>query len=393
MHPRSKFWFECNLPITPEMVCWGSDATYMFVCDKIECGHKFQSSPNRVTNNRWCPFCTDHIELCKDEACAPCHAKSLASVERAVACWHPTKNNTECTPRNVRKASHQMAWFKCDKCHHDFATRASSVTGGHWCPFCATFAGKTCGDKECVWCYGRSLASFLDTCNAVIWDEKVNDASLKPWHVCMASSAIIAFVCVTCSHSFKCTAYNVSSGHGCGRCTHKTERKLFDALSAKFPTLQRPYKADWCRSTTVNRVLPFDFAMEADKIIIELDGNHHFRKVMNWKKSPEDNHARDVYKQTRANDNGFRVIRILQTDVWSDRNDWLNKLLAAIEELRGNGGAVANIYISSGNQYDIFINPPPVAPPLTGDQLCAPPSPKAAAPSSSKKRPRPNAAC
>lgn len=365
MHPRSKFWSICNLPITPEMVCWGSDATYTFVCDKADCGHHFESSPNKVTNDRWCPYCTNHIELCKDKACAPCHAKSLASVERAVACWHPSKNIAGRSPRNVRKASHEFVHFQCDICPHAFMTRATSVTAGHWCPFCATKGGKLCGDKDCVWCYGRSLAFYLDTCKAVLtWDEKVNDAALKPWNVYIASNAMIAFFCVACSHSFKCRAYNVSSGHGCGRCTHKTERKLFDVLSCKYHELQRPYKADWCRSTTFNRVLPFDFALEADKIIIELDGNHHFRQVMNWNKSPEENHARDVYKQACANTNGFRVIRILQTDVWSDKNDWLTKLLTAIEELQGNGGAVSNIYISSGNEYNIFINPKPVAPPV-----------------------------
>lgn len=76
--------------------------------------------------------------------------------------------------------------------------------------------------------------------------------------------------------------------------------------------------------------------------------------MRNWKISPEEIHNRDVYKQTCANNNGYRVIRVLQTDVWDDKNDWLAKVVAAIEELRSNGGAVANIYICSGNEYDIF---------------------------------------
>lgn len=102
------------------------------------------------------------------------------------------------------------------------------------------------------------------------------------------------------------------------------------------------FAANWCRNI---RALPFDFALAADKILIELDGPEHFTSCP---------HERDVYKQKCANKNGYRMIRVLQTDVWDDKNDWLAKVLAAIEELRSNGGAVANIYICSGNEYEIF---------------------------------------
>ena len=43
---------------------------------------------------------------------------------------------------------------------------------------------------------------------------------------------------------------------------------------------------------------------------------------------------RDRYKMTQAINNGKHVIRILQRDVWNDTNDWEEKLIQAITELK-----------------------------------------------------------
>ena len=50
--------------------------------------------------------------------------------------------------------------------------------------------------------------------------------------------------------------------------------------------------------------LPFDFALLERKIIIELDGPHHFRQVSNWG-NYEENQKRDIYRMKCANENGF----------------------------------------------------------------------------------------
>lgn len=52
-----------------------------------------------------------------------------------------------------------------------------------------------------------------------------------------------------------------------------------------------------------------------------------------------------------ANDNGFSVIRIYQPDVYH-KNYNINEL--TIEKVKSDK-IVQNVYISSGNQYDIFL--------------------------------------
>ena len=135
-------------------------------------------------------------------------------------------------------------------------------------------------------------------------------------------------------------------GRGCSSCVWKTEGKLYDTLKSKYPTIQRQFKADWCKNKTY---LPFDLCIEEDKTIIELDGGQHFIQVSNWS-SPEHQFQNDIYKQKCANENGYSVIRLLQEDVLYDRYDWCKKIYHAIEEIK-NSDEPKNIYLCENNEY------------------------------------------
>ena len=88
------------------------------------------------------------------------------------------------------------------------------------------------------------------------------------------------------------------------------------------------------------------------KIIIELDGDQHFRQVSNWQ-SPEEVHSRDIYKMQCANDNKYRIIRILQPDVFHDKYEWLPQLLHKIKQL-GKTRKIKNIFMCKNDEYSIF---------------------------------------
>ena len=92
--------------------------------------------------------------------------------------------------------------------------------------------------------------------------------------------------------------------------------------------------------------------MEDNKIIVELDGEHHMIQVGKWK-TPEHNHSRDVYKMKCANDNGFSIIRILQDDVFHNKYDWLPELLININKLALEN-KVQNIYMCKKDEYKDF---------------------------------------
>ena len=78
--------------------------------------------------------------------------------------------------------------------------------------------------------------------------------------------------------------------------------------------------------------MPFDFCIQEKQIIIEIDGDQHFRNISNWL-DVEDTLKRDVFKMNKALEEGYKVIRITQRDVYKGGADWLDKhLLPTISE-------------------------------------------------------------
>jgi very-short-patch-repair endonuclease len=138
-------------------------------------------------------------------------------------------------------------------------------------------------------------------------------------------------------------------GHGCPCCYNKTEGNVYKEIRKYYPELIFQYRANWCKQ---NKFLPFDMALEKEKIIIEVDGGQHFRQVRNWR-SPEEQQNIDVYKMKCALKNGFSIIRITQEDIYNETIDWQNELLEAIED--NIKEKITNItFICKNNEYSVF---------------------------------------
>ena len=76
----------------------------------------------------------------------------------------------------------------------------------------------------------------------------------------------------------------------------------------------------------------YDFLV-GKNVIIELDGEQHFKQVSNWT-SPEHNAKNDLEKTKFALIQGYSVIRLLQDDVWNEKYDWKSWLVETIEKLK-----------------------------------------------------------
>ena len=148
-----------------------------------------------------------------------------------------------------------------------------------------------------------------------------------------------------CGHEFSTALYNIVNGRWCPLCKNKTEKKLLVWLKSTFThyTIKHQAKFDWCVN---EKPLPFDFLVVELKLLIELDGAQHFTQVSNWT-SPEDTMAGDVKKMQDTIANGFSMIRVLQDDVWFDKNDWESKLKEAIHPYE----TPQLVYIENGQIY------------------------------------------
>ena len=173
-----------------------------------------------------------------------------------------------------------------------------------------------------------------------LYDKVEYDTAVKP----------VLIGCPKCENYFPQTPDSHLQGRGCPNCYNKTEKKVHDELIKHYLGLTRGFKANWCKNPETNYYYPFDFCIKDKKTIIELDGRHHFENVEHWKSSFIDRHRVDLIKQVAANENGFRVIRLLQEDVWSDKYDWLTELLKNIED-----DTKQNVFMCKNGEYDFFI--------------------------------------
>ena len=162
----------------------------------------------------------------------------------------------------------------------------------------------------------------------------------------MFSNKKYKFNCPDCNIQKNIILTDISNnGSFCGCQKNKTEKILFNSLNDKYDII-REKKFPWCINNDTGRLLPYDFIIEKYKTIIELDGIQHFIQVMDWQ-SPEIRQRIDIYKQDLANKNGYSVIRLLQIDVFHNKNDWYNKLVNKIKKYEHP----INIYIDNEKGY------------------------------------------
>ena len=292
-------------------------------------------------------------DLCGNIECIHnCFNRSFAS--------HPYSNRL--SKKNKKEAnkiyrySDEKQLFECDICNHEFYLTPHEVQGGSYCPYCRKVAPFLCGDINCNLCYNNSLAST--PLSITIIDKSINlftiNKNAKQHFECK---------CENCKNTFKKYAYQLSSGSFCSFCKKKTEQKTFEFLKilyipeCKILEIIREYRKDWCKGEFNNK-LPYDFCIVLEynnkqfNIIIEVDGEQHFRDVKKWC-NYEMQHIRDIYKIKCALENNSHVIRIYQPDIWYDSIDWKTEIQTKINEILHN--EIASIYfISNSNIYKDF---------------------------------------
>ena len=337
-HEKAQFWSSLN-DLKPEEVSLNSHKKFWFDCPK--CNHSYESIINNInSNDSGCPYCYNR-KLCGKEECILCFEKSFASNEKSQ--FWSTKNNV--SPIEINKGTFKKYFFDCKKCGHELLISLKGITNDKkWCCYCSH--QQLCEDETCNFCFENSFESVE---YSKYWNQTMNYDS-KPRYVFKNTNKKFWFVCHVCNNSFEKIISCISSKNSwCPICKNKTERKLFEKLNKKYNDIQREYKFAWCKNINL---LPFDFVLENEKIIIELDGPHHFEQVSNWGNF-EDNQKRDLFKMKCANENGFSVIRLLQEDVFFNKYEWFTELINNIEKITYEK-SVQNIYMCKKDEYKDF---------------------------------------
>lgn len=324
---------ECN----PRDIFKSCNKNYYFNCN---CGHEISIKLGNITHlNNWCCYCTNK-KLCT-ENCDLCFNKSFASHEKSKY-WLYEKNDS-IIPRNVFKGSDQCFYFCCINCKHTFQSRIAGIcSGGNWCIYCAK--QKLCNSKDCDWCFNNSFASQKQ---AKFWDFGLN--KLEPRDTFKCSGNKFYFICKE-KHSFSSSLNNIIKGQWCSKCKEKTEGKVYEFLLTISKVVHQ-YKAEWCKSDITKYHYPFDFFLPEHKLLIEIDGRQHFEDMECWNLLSIDSLERDTYKNKKALENGYSMLRIYQPDIFKDRIDWKKIIIDIIEIVKTLKKSKIFFYAST-NIYD-----------------------------------------
>ena len=318
-HEKAQYWSEKNEKKPWEVSKGLFEPRFWFNC--TDCGHEFAGRLSHITNpneQTWCPFC--HTEdLCQTE-CVICFPKSFASHEK-VLCW---SEKNERKAFQVRIGSNEFILFNCDICHHEFEMQPNKVVDKkrpHWCPYCSiTYL---CKKEDCDHCFKRSFASMPQS---IMWSEK---NELKPRQVFKKTNKRFLFDCPDCKSEFMNSPADMYFHKSeCTVCTLKTEKRMLKYLTETYSdyTIIRNPRFNWCVNPNSGKVLPFDILIKELNLIIEIDGEQHFKYVEFFKNDVIKNQNRDLYKMRIAKENGFTLIRIVQMDILYDRFDWRTEL-------------------------------------------------------------------
>jgi very-short-patch-repair endonuclease len=314
--PKATYWSIQNKTHPRDHIRTSHDLC-IFECEI--CKHTFSTKLSDIARGCWCQYC-GLKKLCYDDTCTICYERSFASHTKSK--YWSTQNTLR--PREIFKSSNKKFNFDCDICGHIFYTTLSWVTrNGGWCNYCSH--NLLCDNEECIICYDNS---FLSHQMSKYWSKKNIESPRKVFKYCNNK---FYFDCPHCSEEYCSRLNDIVSGKWCSCVYLKSELKLFKYLKTTYNTLkiEKQIRFNWCKK---NKCLPFDFCIEEYKIIIELDGVQHFKQVSNWG-SPISTQEKDNYKMLCAKQNGYSIIRILQEDVFYDKNDWQNKINKIILDL------------------------------------------------------------
>jgi len=283
-------------------------------CLKDNCKEEFEADWNSIFDGGGCPYCHGlQVGL----------SNNLANIFPDIANqWHPTKNGN-LTPYDVTYSSNKYVWWQCDKGHEWYISINTRVKNN--CPYCSGFYPT----KE-----NNLLINNPELCEE--WDYNKNNK--RPEDYTPRSSQYAMWKCKECGHEWraKISDRNGKIKSGCPECKKsKGEKKISNDLISKgfikisqeeFDKLVDKYNEYYfIPQKTFNGLLGLggknllcDFYLPRLNLIIEYDGEFHFRVIKNYKKEPikyakeryKKQQIHDIRKNKYAMDNNIDLLRI-----------------------------------------------------------------------------------
>jgi very-short-patch-repair endonuclease len=283
--------------LIPEMVSISSHKKVIFNC--LNCSHEYKQSLNNKTKGASCPYCANQ------KRCGECKICLEKSCFRYKYIWSD-KNKENC--EKIALHCHKKYLFDCLKCSHEYEQSPNDKTNkGAGCPYCDNKL--RCG--ECAICLDNSCFIYK-----YIWSDKNKENCEK---IALQSKKKILFNCGICSNEYEQSPNDKSNGRGCPYCVNKTELKVSNFLKEQNVKFKRQFDIE-------NIKKYYDFYLPDFNLILEIDGDQHFKQVSNWG-CPDETMINDIEKMIYGLEKSISFLRIYQPDIWEDKIDWKTYIL------------------------------------------------------------------
>ena len=271
-----------------------------------KCGYDWSVRPGDILKGRNCPRCSN-IRKAKN--------KTLSDEVYRRRISDTTDDFVQLT--DYKGAGNKIT-FKHKECGRVFNVNASDFEKRRTCSLC--------GKEKTGW--GRRLTQreFVSS----LPDSVLEEYTLLTEYV--NSRTLIKTRKKTCGHVNLFIPHDLrNSNDSCALCSSsKGERKIRLLLERSEVTFKEQFTFSDCVS---KRALPFDFAVFNKKkeleLIIEFDGEQHFRNVNSWGgiESYRSTRKNDMIKNQYCRRNGIRLIRI-RYDEFKELNKTIEMLLS-----------------------------------------------------------------
>jgi len=237
--------------------------------------------------------------------------KKLSDFPEILAQWHPIKNEGV-DPENLAASSGEKYWWKCEK-GHKWPAKISHRTRGSNCPYCSN--QKVCHDNCLATLYPEIAAQWHPIKNGSLTPKDVlSKTHKKVWWQCEKRHEWIASI-----------TNRTNLGRGCPYCNEsKGEKKIREHLDLNSMDHETEF---------IVKIGRFDFVLPKKRLIIEYNGEQHYRPVSFGSKKKYaaqenliDNIRRDYRKYQWCKKYGFDLLIIPYWEL-----DRIDEILAELD--------------------------------------------------------------
>ena len=203
-----------------------------------------------------------------------------------ISLWLKLNSKTfELTTNNIYVNASKNLKFYCYMCHEVFDMSWSNIFQNHGCSVC------------------RGLQIRETTCLAYLRPKLIDEwvsseHNLTPYDISEYSHEMVLWRCSECRNEWKTKVNSrTSMNSGCPKCNEsKGEEKIYEYLKKNKIAFIRQHRFKDCKN---KKTLPFDFYLIDYGILIEYDGQFHFKPI-NINKNKEE--SIESFQKTKEND-------------------------------------------------------------------------------------------